>query len=119
MGHGHPHRHGHLRLRLRHRHRQHRMAAIRTLPAIRPLSRLGHSHGYELGQQFPRRSDLFAHDAVSEPCLDVCYLCGCLCGGVGLCVEDLSGDEGVGVGGCEGDSEGGVWGAGELEEGEG
>ena len=34
-------------------------------------------------------------------------------------MEDLSGDEGVGVGGCEGGFEGGVWSEGELEEGEG
>lgn len=52
--------------------------------------------------------------------MDVWGLCGGVWGGVGGELVDLSRDEGVGVGGCEGVVGGGVGGgAGEEGEGEG
>lgn len=100
LGDSYSRRHDHLRMRIRHWHWEHCMAAKRALPAVGSLAGIRVGHCHELGQQFHRRTDLFADDAIHHSAVDIFRLCGDLRSRLGLHVEDLSRNQGLRTGRC-------------------
>lgn len=78
------------------------MATERTFPLFGPLSRIRPRDGHQLGQQFRGWFDVFAHDALLEPHMDICRIRRDLHPGLGRGVVHLSGNERVAVRRCEG-----------------
>ena len=93
------------------------MAAKRALSTLRAIPGLRSRDCYELGMQFRRWFDFFADDGVLDAGVDVCDLRSCVCAWVGLLLGDLSGDERIGVGGCERVADGFLWCRREFAEG--
>ena len=85
------------------------MAAKRALSLVGAIPGLRSRDGYELGVQFRRGVDFFAHDGAFDAGVDVCDLRSRVCAWVGFLLGDLSGDERVGVGGCERVADGFLW----------